>query len=297
VPRLSEIRGQDRVVGLLRRALEADRVPHAYLFCGPAGSGKHTVGLALAGALNCDTEPGEGCHSCTPCSKIDQSIHPDVYTLEREGAARIIPIETIRRDVLGRVALSPHEARARVILIEEAAALQGPAANALLKTLEEPPDRTHFILGTTAPDQLLPTIRSRCQRVSFAELPPDVRAELSDDDEGKHALDEAVQSLLDAAQRGTDGQADAAARKAAADRTLVGPVLELLAFRLANHSRDAAIAGDRDRAARASGWARLALDTHVAVTLHNAHGQLALDRLLRRMRVNRGPIAAPAGQR
>src|SRR5262245_64674900 len=123
--------------------------------------------LALACALNCGTNRGEGCGECEACSKIIGGIHPDVGTLVREGAANIVPIESVRNQVIGRIALPPHEALTRVFIVEEATSMAPPAANALLKTLEEPPARTLFVLCTTAPEQLLPTIRSRCQRVRF----------------------------------------------------------------------------------------------------------------------------------
>ena len=145
---------------------------------------------ALAAALNCEARPGEGCGTCAACERILGGRHPDVRTLERQGAARIIPIETIRTEVVPALAMPPHEAKARVFLIEETAALQPATANALLKTLEEPPLRTHFVLCTTAPDQLLPTIRSRCQRLSFQALSPDLSAELHGDSEGAAKLRE-----------------------------------------------------------------------------------------------------------
>ena len=121
---LADIRGQTRVVANLKRALAQDRIAHAYLFCGPAGCGKHTTGLALAAALNCTerTHPSDepSCGHCDACEKIAAGRHPDVQTLERQGAAQIIPIETIRKQVIPQLAALPHEGRARVFLIEEA---------------------------------------------------------------------------------------------------------------------------------------------------------------------------------
>ena len=146
-PTLKEIRGQERAIERLRHAIAKDRIPHAFLFAGPRGVGKHTTGIALSMALNCDDEPSVGCGNCGICVRIAEGNHPDVRTLATKGAAQIIPIETVRAEVVAAVGLPPHEARAPVFLIEEAADLQGPAANALLKTLEEPPARTHFILA------------------------------------------------------------------------------------------------------------------------------------------------------
>ncbi|MDQ3299764.1 MAG: hypothetical protein M3619_24560, partial [Myxococcota bacterium] len=162
------LQGQDHVVAQLRRAIERDRVPHAYLFSGPPGAPLYDAAIALAMAMSCQRTPGEPCLECDACAKISSGIHPDVVTLVREGAAQIIPIETVRNQVIARLGFPPHEGPVRVYIVEEATAIAPPAANALLKTLEEPPARTVFVLCTTAPEQLLPTIRSRCQRIRFA---------------------------------------------------------------------------------------------------------------------------------
>src|SRR4051794_659322 len=134
----------------------------------------YEVAIALASALSSERARGEGCGAvdeavrCESCAKIAGGFHPDVVTLLREGAAQIVPIESVRNQVIARMGLPPHEGAVRVFIVEEATSLAPPAANALLKTLEEPPARTLFVLCTTAPEQLLPTIRSRCQRVRFA---------------------------------------------------------------------------------------------------------------------------------
>ncbi len=249
MPGLAEIRGQERAIARLRGALAADRVHHAYLFTGPQGAGKRATAMALAAALNCENAPGEGCDTCTPCSKIAQGIHPDVVSLEREGAAQIVPIETIRTQVITRVGLPPHEAKVRMFFFDEAAALQDASANALLKTLEEPPARTMFVLATTAPDRLLPTIRSRCQRVAFAALSADERA-LADGDADADAVARATR-LRELAQliAGFDAQGD--------DGTRLAEVLQV-ASRLAAEKGDAA--GALELAAR-----RLHDDARVAV--------------------------------
>jgi len=280
---LDAIRGQERAVAQLRRALATGRVAHAYLFTGPIGCGKHTTGLALAAALDCLARPGHGCTECESCAKIAAGIHPDVQTLAREGAAQIIPIDTIRDRVIPQLAMAPHEGRVRVFLIEEATALQGPAANALLKTLEEPPPRTHFILGTASPDQLLPTIRSRCQRVAFAALAPDLRAELAEESGVAERLTAIADALYQAAESGEAAAGLAAAADAARERTEVAPALEILARRYHADARQAASAGDLARAAGQSRRAARVIETHTAVTLHNAHGQLAMEALLEQL--------------
>lgn len=286
---LSQIRGQKRAVGALQRALNRGRVAHAYLFCGPAGCGKHTTGLAVAAALNCTSAPNEGCGECESCQKIAANNHPDVQTLQREGAAQIIPIKVIRERVIPQLGMPPHEGAARVYLIEEATSMQDPAANALLKTLEEPPARTHFIFGTTAPDKLLPTIRSRCQRINFGALPPDLRAELDDDDEAAVRLADLAHRLHAAATATDPGSLYRAAGEAARQRTEVVPVLQLLARRFHDEAVRAAHDHDNDRATRISRQAALCLETETAVTLHNAHGQIALEALLHQLRAA-GPL-------
>lgn len=282
---LSQIRGQTRAVAFLHRAMEAGRVAHAYLFCGPAGCGKYTTSLALAAALNCTRAPGQGCGECDSCSKIAGGFHPDVQTLERQGAARIIPIETIRTRVIPQLGMPPHEGRARLFLIEEATSLQGASANALLKTLEEPPRSTHFILCTTSPESLLPTIRSRCQRVNFAALPPDMRAELDQDTDTAERLSASVQSLRDAVAARDVGSLHRAAADAASDKDSLGPVLELLAQRLYQDARHAAMEHQLDRAATLGHQASIALRTRTAIE-HYAHAQLALEAMLHDMRVS-----------
>lgn len=285
---LSQIRGQPRAVAILRQAMAMDRVSHAYLFCGPAGCGKHTTGLALAAALNCERAPGEGCGACASCDKIATGIHPDVRTLERQGASQTIPIETIRAQVIPALALRPHEGRARVFLIEEAASLQGASANALLKTLEEPPARTHFVLSTTSPQKLLPTIRSRCQRINFAALPADLRAQLDSDSEAAatlDALDALVQALRQATkQHDFDSLHKAASEASSTDnKQHLGPALDLLAERLHHDACVAAKDRDLDRAAVLGRQAMAVLDTRAALA-QSAHAQIALEALLHTLR-------------
>jgi len=286
VPRLGDIVGQDRAVAILRAAMARGRVHHAYLFTGPPDSGKRDTALALAAALNCLEAPGEGCDACVACTKIAQGIHPDVVTLEREGAAQIVPIETIR-EVIARVGLPPHEAETRVFLIDEANALQPAAANALLKTLEEPPRRTMFILATVAPDQLLPTIRSRCQRVAFAARPIDVRARAAGDDAGADRVARLADDVA-ALAGGPPGARELAAAIALAQRLAeekgeAPAVLELALHRLAARARQASADGDLATARTCAERGRRILDAITALTIHNAHPQLTVEALLARL--------------
>lgn len=288
---LGQIRGQDRVVERLRRAMASERVPHAYLFAGPAGVGKHTTAVALAAAMNCERAPGEGCGECATCERIGAGLHPDVVTLERQGASQTVPIEVIRSRVIPALGMPPHEARARFFLIEEATSLLGPAQNALLKTLEEPPARTHFVLGTASVGEVLPTIRSRCQRVSFQPLPAALRAELEGDAEGAGEMEQAVERLLERVAGGVTGRAagDPMALARAVDGLAgrkekpaqVARAVRLLAQRLGQEARRSAQAGDLDTAGVRAAQARRALACEMSLSVHNAHPLLAVDHLAR----------------
>ena len=279
---LDRIRGQKRVVELLGRAIAQDRVPHAYLFCGPAGSGKMTTAVALAAAIQCIDAPGRGCGECVACSKIAGGIHPDVQVLERQGAAQIIPIETVRSQVIATLGLPPHEGHARIFLVEEASSLASASANALLKTLEEPPRRTHFILCTTAPDQLLPTIRSRCQRVMFASLSAELRAEMHSQETAEQVVARA-DALLAAARSAELDALYQAAADTAGERAEMEAVLDRLAQVLHQEARQAAMSEDLTAAALASRQCAVVLRMRQAL-LQNAHGQMGLEGMLHEMR-------------
>ncbi|HVK77354.1 MAG TPA: DNA polymerase III subunit delta' [Kofleriaceae bacterium] len=283
MPTLADIQGQDRAVAVLRQAIAKGRLHHAFLFTGPAGVGKRTAALALATALNCEDLPGEGCGHCPTCVRIADGVHPDVITLAREGAAQIVPIETVRAQVVAAVGLPPHEARERVFLIDEATALQPAAANALLKTLEEPPRRTRFVLMTVAPDQLLPTIRSRCQRVSFAPLDAEARrAALGADAEPVIAAARALLAVVDA-PASSAGAAIRLGQKSSEDKLDVGAAVELAAIELGARARAAITAGDVAGARRAAAQAQALLASHVALELHNAHGGISIEALAYRL--------------
>jgi DNA polymerase-3 subunit delta' len=167
----TQVVGQDQAVALLRRAVE--RPVHAYLLAGPRGSGAPEAARCFAASLVC---PDGGCGTCGACRRVLRGRHPDVLEIEPAGTFIVVDqIEDVVRDAF----TSPFEAERKVIVISEADRMNEPAANKLLKTLEEPPERTHFLLLSDAPDELLPTVRSRCQRIDFAALSEaDVRAAL-----------------------------------------------------------------------------------------------------------------------
>ncbi len=170
----TEILGQERAVAHLRRAWLAERLSQAFCFAGPSGVGKRTTALALAQAVNCVTPVVGGagatdaCGACVACRKIGGGLHPDVVEVRPEGKT-VITIDQIR-EVAGRATFRPYEGRRPVWILDPADLMQEPAANALLKTLEEPAGASLFVLVAAAASALLPTILSRCQVVRFDPL-------------------------------------------------------------------------------------------------------------------------------
>lgn len=169
----ASIIGHDQQKEILRRALNSDRLAHAYLFEGPEGIGKRLMALALARALVCRT--GDGCGDCPSCRKIDHNNHPDLHLLDAEGAT--IKIDQVRR-LQKELSLRPLESEYKICLIDGAEWMNPAAGNALLKTLEEPQGKTLMILLTAHPETLLNTIRSRCQRLPFRRLSQNRLAEI-----------------------------------------------------------------------------------------------------------------------
>ncbi|MDB4972328.1 MAG: polymerase delta prime subunit [Myxococcaceae bacterium] len=174
---LSQLRGQNTAVKTLERALSKGQLPNAYLFEGPSGVGKHQAALALAQARLCTVHAGKGCGSCIVCTRILASNHPDARQFKpRDEGKRNIQVETLRNEILPLTQYAPFEGAHAFMIFPEAdvsfPAQHPEAANALLKTLEEPRAGVTFVLLSDRPQQLLQTIRSRCQRVRFGPLPP-----------------------------------------------------------------------------------------------------------------------------
>ncbi len=163
----AEIVGQRHVTQTLANAVKANRIAHAYLFCGPRGTGKTSTARVLAMALNCEQGPtAEPCGECEECQRIAAGNALDVIEIDAASNRGIDEIRELRE----RVGLAPAGARMKVYIIDEVHMLTGEAFNAFLKTLEEPPAHVVFVLATTEPHRVLPTILSRCQRFDFHRI-------------------------------------------------------------------------------------------------------------------------------
>jgi DNA polymerase-3 subunit delta' len=344
---LSRLRAQETALRTIDYALETGRVHHAYLFVGPDGVGKELAAFGLAQALVCETrrdpsvDTGQGglfgpmpsaptstraCGTCSACTRAvprddtRRPLHPDVVVIERGLYApqtigrrttetQDISIDQIRTLVLSRSAFAPHEGRAKVFIIRRAEELSISAANALLKTLEEPGARTHFILLSPSPEALLPTILSRTQRVRFAPLPDDVVAELLEaagvepararavtrlasgsvesgllaaDPEESEARDQFVESALAATASPSIEPVLALADAAKKDKDRLPAYIAALASALAARAADSARAGRPDAEVLASrGRYALSALEHLA---GNGAAQLVVEAMLTRMR-------------
>jgi DNA polymerase-3 subunit delta' len=325
---LSTVLAQPTAVDTLRRAIASGRVHHAYLFDGPDGVGKERAAFGLAQALVCERRPAGSANACGACRACGRAVprpgegrplHPDVVVLERglyDPAAigrrtpetQDLSIDQVRTLVLARAAFPPHEGRAKVFLVRRAEELSQPAANALLKTLEEPGAHTHFVLLTAMADTLLPTIRSRAQRVRFGALPDtvvgqllaargvenpeaiarlaggsmSVAAVLGDPDASARRNEFVSRALAALGQRDLGGALDVAeeGKKLGKEGTMAH--LEALAAALGAEARAAAAQADRTADVAAQRYA-LALAA-VQELDGNASPQLALESMLIRMR-------------
>ena len=162
--------GNRKIIDRLRAKLREGRFPHSLIFSGPEGVGKHTCALMIAKSLNCaNATSGDFCDECRSCRKIEAGTHPDVMTISLEEDASQIKIAQIRH-VLSMLDLQPLEGRNKVFIIDPADLMNPEAANALLKGLEEPPEKSFFILITVNVHELLLTVRSRCQVYNFTPL-------------------------------------------------------------------------------------------------------------------------------
>ena len=247
----SDIAGHRVLVQLISRAVDRASLPPSLLFAGPEGVGKRLTATALAQALNCAdplrgspprasaagaTLPLDACGRCSACTRIARGAHPDVLAVEA-GDSGAITIDEVRRAV-GQARYRPFEGRRRVIVIDTADRLVPQSQNALLKTLEEPPDASQFVLVTARPDTLLATVRSRCQRLSFGQLG---RAEVTDVLMRDHDYDEPTAVASAASAGGSIG------------RALLLASGELAAARAAALALLQAVAGSADTRSRLAG--------------------------------------------
>lgn len=238
-----EVVGHRRLLGLLARSAARETLPPSLMFAGPEGVGKRRAAIALAQLLNClavdevrlkaDTAapeplgddpsglPIDACGRCAACRRIARGMHPDVLVME-PGDTGAIKIEQVR-ELLGHVGYRPFEGRRRVVIIDEADAMGSDAQDALLKSLEEPPPGTMFVLITSRPDALLATVRSRCSRLRFGPLgAAEVAAVLT----GEHGYAESEARAVAATADGSVGcalrvaSAEFVEARAAAERVL-----------------------------------------------------------------------------
>ena len=168
--RFEDVAGQEHIITTLKHAVEENKIAHAYLFCGPRGTGKTTIAKLLAKAVNCTGSP-KPCDQCENCQQITLGTHPDVIEID---AASNNGVDEIR-DLIEKVKYAPTQGKYKVYIVDEFHMMSPSASNALLKTLEEPPTHVIFIFATTEPHKILPTIISRCQRFDFTKLSvPDI---------------------------------------------------------------------------------------------------------------------------
>lgn len=168
----ADILGHERILEVFRRAIRSGKTSHSYIFEGTPGCGRRKTALALIQALFCEFRKDDACGTCPSCRKVTSGNHVDIHGIEPLPDKRDISIDQLR-EMQRELALRPYEAPRKACIMEPAERMSVNAANSLLKTLEEPPGNAIIILLTENADMLLPTIRSRCQLVRFAPLPPE----------------------------------------------------------------------------------------------------------------------------
>ena len=292
-------RGHLKLAALLARSVARDMLPPSLIFSGPDNAGMREMAVATAQAINCLAPAGKGderdaCGACAACTRIARGVHPDVVVVVPDEKGRV-NIEQIR-DVIDRVAFRPFEGRRRVIIIDESDTMLAPAQSALLKVLEEPPSSSVFILLTTRPDMLLPTVQSRCPRLRFQsagreevdidarEIAQDVLAQAAATDDPARRID-AAKGLL--AKTGAGGRSDREqlASHLRAMATLLRDV-ELLATRAnADGLANADVRPDLDRLTKTFGGDRglrafTAVDRALTALDRNASVKIVADWLV-----------------
>ena len=161
-----EVVGQQPIIQTLKNAIVQNRIAHAYLFCGPRGTGKTSIAKIFAKMLNCEDESNKPCGKCTNCKMVQNGSHPDIIEID---AASNNGVDEVR-NLIDNVKYAPMQGKYKVYIIDEVHMMTTGAFNALLKTIEEPPAHVVFILATTEPNKVIPTIISRCQRFDFNKV-------------------------------------------------------------------------------------------------------------------------------
>ena len=164
--KFEEVVGQEYIVKTLKNAIKLNKIAHAYLFAGPRGTGKTTIAKLFAKAINCPNFNEEACDECNSCNEFNEGNHPDIIEMD---AASNNGVDDVRR-IVEEIPYAPLLGKYKVYIIDEAHMLTTNAFNALLKTLEEPPEHVVFILATTDPQKVIPTVLSRCQRYNFSKI-------------------------------------------------------------------------------------------------------------------------------
>ncbi|MCA1826388.1 MAG: DNA polymerase III subunit delta' [Myxococcales bacterium] len=299
----TDVAGQDRAVRILRSALVRDQAHHAYLLAGPAGVGKELLARVFALAANCEAEPPEArpCGVCSHCKAIARGNFPDVMWLmpQAEMVARGLisradleaaPSKEIRVDevraLAKRLSFAALRGRRKVAIVTPAEAINERAQNTLLKTLEEPPPATTFLLLSANPDALLPTIRSRCARVQLGPVPEEV------DPEHRPFLEAAERALAAADERDAldvaeqHGERDDALRAALVFQAWTRDLLAAQSGGQLEHRELQALAaeiGQRVRPVALLGQAQVCSEVIEALE-QNGNGRLQLERLFLRTR-------------
>lgn len=161
-----EVVGQQPIIQTLKNAIVQNRIAHAYLFCGPRGTGKTSIAKIFAKMLNCEDKSNKPCGKCTNCKMVQNGSHPDIIEID---AASNNGVDEVR-NLIDKVKYAPMQGKYKVYIIDEVHMMTTGAFNALLKTIEEPPAHVVFILATTEPNKVIPTIISRCQRFDFNKV-------------------------------------------------------------------------------------------------------------------------------
>ena len=273
---LEQVVGQEHITRTLLNALERERVGHAYLFTGPRGTGKTSTARILAKAINCETTDGTGepCNECEPCVQITDASFLDLTEVDGASNRGIDEI----RDLREKVRFMPARGRKKVYIIDEVHMLTAAAFNALLKTLEEPPDHVVFMLATTEPHAVPLTIASRCQRFDFQRIPEERAASLLGEIAHAEGLDmepEALTAVVKASSgslRDAENLLEQLALTAGANAT-AGDARRLFGIAGSGRARDliSALLGERDLAAALRGLSAL----HAAgVDMRQIHREL-----------------------